>query len=196
MACHEGQGKPYGNKYTNLPGQFLDMWHMKGQRTGPLGFVDDQYTDDTRYDPKTAPNAGRKGDPGPQGGEYTNIALVNGKPQFMNRDAKPANAGGTYYIKKGETVPFDDSKFKPGDEVASIIINPLDGTDRGDVRVANSYANGMHTSVVSRKLVTGSKYDVQFANLAARYGFGFAAFDNAQVRHATSDEPMYLVFGK
>lgn len=107
----------------------------------------------------------------------------------------PANAGGTYYIKKGETVPFDDSKFKPGDEVASII-NPLDGTDRGDVRVANSYANGMHTSVVSRKLVTGSKYDVQFANLAARYGFGFAAFDNAQVRHATSDEPMYLVFGK
>jgi hypothetical protein len=172
------------------------MWHMKGQRTGPLGFVDDQYTDDTRYDPKTAPNAGRKGDPGPQGGEYTNIALVNGKPAFMGRDAKAANAGGTYYIKKGEEVAFDDSKFKAGDEVASIIINPLTGTDRGDVRTVNTYANGMHTSVVSRKLVTGSKFDVQFANLGARYGFGFAAFDNAQVRHATSDEPMYLVFGK
>jgi hypothetical protein len=68
MACHEGQTKPYGNKYTNLPGQLLDMWHMKGQRTGPLGYLDDQYTDDTRYDPKTAPNAGRKGDPGPKGG--------------------------------------------------------------------------------------------------------------------------------
>jgi hypothetical protein len=54
----------------------------------------------------------------------------------------------------------------------------------------------MHTSVISRKLVTGSKFDVQFANLSARYGFGFAAFDNAQVRHATSDDPMYLVFGK
>ena len=61
---------------------------------------------------------------------------------------------------------------------------------------ANSYANGMHTSVVSRKLVTGSKFDVQFADLGARYGFGFAAFDNAQVRHATSDDPMYLTFGK
>lgn len=196
MACHEGQGKPYGNKYTNLPGQLLDMWHMKGQRTGPLGFVDDQYTDDTRYDAKTAPNAGRKGDPGPAGGEYTNIALVEGKPAFMSRDAKPANAGGTYYIKKGEQLPFDDSKFKPGDEVASIIINPLGGTDRGDVRVVNSYANGTHTSVVSRKLVTGSKFDVQFADLGKRYGFGFAAFDNAQVRHATSDDPMYLVFGR
>lgn len=196
MACHEGQTKPYGNKYTNLPGQLLDMWHMKGQRTGPLGFVDDQYTDDTRYDAKTAPNAGRKGDPGPQGGEYTNVALVNGKPAFMGRDAKAANAGGNYYIKRGDEVAFDDSKFKAGDEVASIIINPLTGTDRGDVRTANTYANGMHTSVISRKLVTGSKFDVQFANLAARYGFGFAAFDNAQVRHATSDDPMYLVFGK
>lgn len=196
MACHEGQEKPYGNKYTNLPGQLLDMWHMKGQRTGPLGFVDDQYTDDTRYNSKTSPNAGRKGDPGPNGGEYTNVALVNGKPQFMARNAKPANAGGTYYIKRGDEVAFDDSQFKAGDEVAAIIINPLSGTDRGDVRVANSYGNGMHTSVVSRKLVTGSKFDVQFSDLSARYGFGFAAFDNAQVRHATSDDPMYLVFGK
>lgn len=196
MSCHEGETKPYGNKYTNLPGQLLDMWHMKGQRTGPLGFVDDQYTDDTRYDAKTAPNAGRKGDPGPTGGEYSNVPLVNGVPQFMGRDAKATNAGGTHYIKRGDEVAFDNSKFKAGDEVASIIINPLTGTDRGDVRVANTYANGMHTSVISRKLVTGSKFDVQFSDLAARYGFGFAAFDNAQVRHVTSDDPMYLVFGK
>jgi hypothetical protein len=196
MACHEGQTKPYGNKYTNLPGQLLDMWHMKGQRTGTLGFVDDQYTDDTRYDPKTARNAGRKGDPGPKGGEYTNVPLVDGKPQFMSREAKAANAGGSFYMKRGDEVAFDDSKFKAGDEVASIISNPLTDTDRGDVRTVNTYANGMHTSVISRKLVTGSKFDVQFADLGVRYGFGFAAFDNAQVRHATSDDPMYLVFGK
>jgi hypothetical protein len=63
MACHEGQTKPYGNKYTNTPGQILDMWHMKGQRTGPLGFVDDQYTDDTRYDPKTAPTPAARATP-------------------------------------------------------------------------------------------------------------------------------------
>ncbi len=194
MACHEGQGKPYGNKYANLPGQILDMWHMKGVRTAPWGLVHDQYTDDTRYDSKTAPNAGRKGDPGPS--EYTNISLVNGKPAFMNGDGKAANAGGTYYIKKGDEVPFEDSKFKAGDEVASIIINSQAGTDAGDVRTANTYANGTHTSVISRKLVTGSKFDVQFADLNARYGFGFAAFDNAQVRHATPEDPMYLIFGK
>jgi hypothetical protein len=195
MACHEGQGKPYGNKYTNLPGQLLDMWHLKGQRTAPMGFVDDQYTDDTRYDAKTAPNAGRKGDPGTKGGEYTGIPLVDGKPQFMGRDGKPANAGGTYYVKRGDEVAFDDSKFKPGDEVASIIVNPLTG-DRGDIKVAVTWSQGIYTSVISRKLVTGSQFDVQFADLSARYGFGVSAFDNAQVRHATSDDPAYLVFAK
>ena len=54
----------------------------------------------------------------------------------------------------------------------------------------------MYTSVVSRKLVTGSRFDVQLADLSARYGFGFAAFDNAQVRHATTDDPLYMVFAK
>lgn len=194
MACHQGQGKPFGNKYTNVPGQLLDLWHMKSVRTGPWGLVHDQYTDDTRYDATTAPNAGRKGDPGPS--EYTNIKLVNGKPEFMNANRKAANAGGTYYIKKGDEVAFDDSKFKAGDEVASIIINSQAGTDAGDIQVANSYGNGQHTSVIRRKLVTGSQFDVQFSDLGARYGFGFAAFDNAQVRHATSDDPMFLVFGK
>jgi len=140
--------------------------------------------------------ARHEGQEKPYGNKYTNMALVNGKPQFMGREGKATNAGGTHCIKRGDEVAFDDSKFKAGDEVASIIVNPLTGTDRGDVRVANTYANGMHTSVVSRKLVTGSKFDVQFSDMAARYGFGFAAFDNAQVRHATSDDPMFLVFGK
>jgi hypothetical protein len=49
------------------------MWHMKGSRTAPLGKVDDQYLDHTRYDPKTAPNAGRKSDPG--GPECSTTAL-------------------------------------------------------------------------------------------------------------------------
>jgi hypothetical protein len=193
--CHLEKTKPYGNKYTAKEGEIGDIWHMKGQRTAPLGFVDDQYVDHTRYDAKASPNAGRKSDPGGPRGEYNAFPLVDGKPQFMSREAKAANAGGTYYIKRGDEVPFDDSKFKAGDEVASFIINPLEG-DRGDIRVAVSWSNGMYISVVSRKLVTGSKFDVQFKDLGARYGFGFAAFDNAQVRHATADDPLYMVFAK
>ena len=63
VACHVGEGKPYGNKYTMTEGEVLDMWHMKGMRTGPVGHVDDQYTDHTRYSKQKSPNAGRKGDP-------------------------------------------------------------------------------------------------------------------------------------
>jgi Ethylbenzene dehydrogenase len=193
VACHLGEGKPYGNKYTRDEGEILDMWHFKGMRTGPMGFVDDQYTDHTRYDAQKSPNAGRKGDPG--GPEYAAFPLENGRPKFMHKDGKPANAGGTYFIRRGDEVAFDDSRFKPGDEVASHISNVLQG-DRADVRVASAWRNGMHTSVISRKLVTGSKFDVQWNDLNKRYAFGFAAFDNAQVRHATADDAMFLVFGK
>jgi hypothetical protein len=194
VTCHAGEpGKPFGNKYTANPGEMLDMWHMKGSRTGPLGNVDDQYCDDTRFDAQKSPNAGRKSDPG--GPEYSSMKLVNGKPEFMNKDAKPGNAGGTYYIIDGNQVAFDDSRFKAGDEVASYFIYPLKG-DRADIRVANSWKDGVFTSVVSRKLVTGSKYDVQFSNLDAQYAFGFAAFDNAQVRHAVHFDAKYLAFAK
>ncbi len=193
VMCHVGEGKPFGNKYTRSEGEIADLWHMKGSRTAPYGFVDDQYTDHTRYDPKTSPNAGRKGDPG--GPEYTPFPLENGRPKFMNRDGKPINAGGTCYIKDGDQVPFDDSRFRPGDEVASYLIHPLKG-DRADIRVNDTWSNGMHTSVVARKLVTGSPFDVQFNNLGARYLFGFAAFDNSQVQHATVDAPLTLVFAR
>jgi Ethylbenzene dehydrogenase len=191
--CHLGEGKPFGNKYTSAPGEMLDMWHMKGGRTGPLGYVDDQYCDDTRFDAQKSPNAGRKSDPG--GPEYAGMKLVNGLPEFMNKDAKPANAGGTYYVIDGNQVAFDNTKFKAGDEVASYFIYPLKG-DRADIRVANSWKDGVFTSVVSRKLVTGSKYDVQFKDLNAQYAFGFAAFDNAQVRHAVHFDAKYLAFAK
>jgi hypothetical protein len=192
--CHAGEpGKPYGNKYTAKEGELGDMWHMKGSRNGVLGFVDDQYVDHTRFDPKNSPNAGRKGDPG--GPDYKGFGLVNGKPEFMNKDGKPANTGGTYFIKDGDQVPFGDGKFKAGDEVSSYIVYALKG-DRGDIRVAYRWANGVYTYEVARKRVTGSKFDVQFSDLNAQYGFGFAAFDNAQVRHAVHYEPLYLQFAK
>ncbi len=193
VACHVGEGKPFGNKYLAREGQLGDMWHMKNMRTGPLGKVDDQYLDHTRYDAKNSPNAGRKSDPG--GPEYKGFDLVDGKPQFMNRDGKAGNDGGTYFVVDGTQVPFDDSKFKAGDEVASYLIFALKG-DRADIDVASRWSNGVWTSEVRRKLVTGSKFDVQFKDLSAAYGFGFAAFDNAQVQHATSDEPLVLRFAK
>jgi hypothetical protein len=188
-------GKPYGNKYTNSAGELGDIWHMKSIRTGYIGQVDDQYLDHTRYDKDKAPEAGRKSD-AKTGGGYTDIKLVNGRPEFMHKSAIPANkGGGTYYLREEDKVAFDDSKFKPGDEVASILVAPFTG-DRGDIAVAISWKNGVWTAVMSRKLVTGSKTDVQFDNLDSTYEFGLAAFDNAQVRHAYHGGAIQLKFAK
>ena len=195
-ACHVGEpGKPFGNKYTASEGELGDIWHMKSIRTGYIGQIDDQYLDHTRYDKDKAADAGRKSDP-KTGGGYTDIKLVNGKPEFMHKSGTPANkTGGTYYLKEEDKVAFDDSKFKPGDEVASILVAPFTG-DRGDIAAAIKWSSGKWTAVIARKLVTGSKFDVQFDNLDGTYEFGFAAFDNAQVRHAFHFGALKLKFAK
>lgn len=193
ISCHGGEpGKPYGNKYNEEEGELADLWHMKWVRTGHLGQIDDGYTDHTRFDPEKAKTAGRKTDPKTAGG-YDDVKLVSGKPEFMSKDAKPANKGGTYWLKAEDKVPFDDSKFKAGDEVASIMVSPFVG-DRGDIKFAGKWAKGKWTLEISRKLVTGSKFDVQFDDLKKAYYFGLALFDNAQVRHAMVEEPLVLQF--
>lgn len=195
IACHAGEpGKPYGNKYTAEDGELGDIWHLKLVRTGPIDQVDDQYLDNTKFDKDKAPEAGRKSDPKTAGG-YTDIALKDGKPEVMSKDAKPANAGGTYWVVKGNEAPFDDSKFKAGDEVASIMIAPFEG-DRADIKLGVKWANGKWTAEMSRKLATGSKFDVQFTDMGKEYPFGVAFFDNAQVRHAYQEKPLKLVFQK
>ena len=52
----------------------------------------------------------------------------------------------------------------------------------------------MRTVEFSRKLVTGSEFDVQFNDLKKEYAFGVAIFDNAQVRHAFSSGVFNLKF--
>jgi len=192
--CHMGETKPFGNKYTASEGEIGDIWHMKSIRTGYIGQVDDQFLDHTRYDKDKTPEAGRKSD-AKTGGGYTDVKLVNGKPEFMSKDGKASNKGGTYYIREEDKVAFDDSKFVAGDEVASIVVSKFIG-DRGDIATAIGWKDGVWTSVIERKLVTGSKTDVQFSNLDDSYGFGLALFDNAQVRHAFHTGSIQLKFAK
>lgn len=193
--CHGGEkGKPYGNKYTEEEGELGDMWHLKYVRGGVIGQIDDQYLDHTRFDPVKSPGAGRKSDP-KTGGGYEDIKLFNGKPEFMNKDGKAANKGGTYWVKMEDKVPFDDSKFKVGDEVSSILIAPFTG-DRGDISVGAKWEKGKWTVEIARKLVTGSKFDVNFDDLNKTYAFGIGFFDNAQVRHAYVQAPLHLQFQK
>jgi hypothetical protein len=189
-ACHTGEGKPFGNKYTAAAGERLDMWHMKGVRTGPIGQIDDQYVDNTRYDKEKSSNAGRKTDPKTGGGYVDNVSDDKKGPKFALKGQKPAPP---YWIVDAEKEPFDDSKYKAGDEVPGIIVAPFTG-DRADIAARHVWKEGVRTIEFARKLVTGSEFDVQFSDLKKEYAFGVAVFDNAQVRHAFSPGVLKLAF--
>ena len=187
-ACHTGEGKPFGNKYLPGANERADIWHWKSVRTGSVGQIDDQYLDGTRYDKDKAPEAGRKSDPKTAGGYTDNISDDKKGPKFALMGNKPAPP---YWIVDAEKEPFDDSKYKAGDEVPGIIVAPLSG-DRGDISVRSAWKDGTWTLVFWRKLVTNSEYDVQFKD-KKEYAFGVAVFDNAQVRHAYTPGVLKLV---
>ena len=189
-ACHTGEGKPFGNKYTKDAGERLDLWHWKGVRTGTVGQIDDQWVDNTRYDKDKTPEAGRKSDPKTGGGYNDNVSDDKKGPKFALKGNKPAPP---YWIVDSEKEAFDDSKSKAGDEVPGIIVAPFTG-DRGDIAARHTYKDGVRTVEFSRKLVTGSEFDVQFNDLKKEYAFGVAVFDNVQVRHAFSTGAFKLKF--
>ncbi len=188
--CHVGETKPYGNMYTPNSGEIGDMWHFKSIRTLPVGQVDDQYLDSTRYNATSAREAGRKSDPKTAGGYADNVNAAKNGPQYGRANNLPAPP---FYILDSEKVPINASKYKAGDEVPGIIISPIVG-DRGDIKAGAVWKDGVWTLEMSRKLVTNSKYDVQYSDLTAQYLFGMAIFDNAAVRHAWTDAPLKLVF--
>jgi Ethylbenzene dehydrogenase len=193
VACHAGEsGKPYGNKYTANPGEIGDLWHWKSVRTGPVGQMDDQYVDSTRYDKDKSPDAGRKSDPKTAGGYVDNVSDDKKGPKFGAKGNKPAPP---YWILDNEKEPLDAGKYKAGDEVAGIIVAPFTG-DRGDIAARANWEKGVWTVEIARKLKTDGKFDVQFDDLGKSYAFGVAVFDNAQVRHAFATLPTKLTFQK
>lgn len=189
-ACHDGENpdvKPFGNKYTEEGTG--DIWHWKSVRN--LGQMDDQYLDSTPYSADT-PEAGRHSDPKDSGGYVDNQTEDKTMPMWMGPEGS-AKDGSPGYILDSEKVAFDDSLFAPGDRVPGIVKSAITG-DRGDISAGWKWADGVWTLEISRALVTGSEYDVQFDDLTKPYYFGVAAFDNAQVRHAYHDSSRTLVF--
>ncbi len=193
VLCHAGENsdtKAFGNKYTPNEGEIVDMWHWKSVRTWPVGQIDDQYTDSGRW-AEDRENAGRHGDPKDGGGYVNNQTEDKSGPAFMQPDGGAKDGIGA--ILASEAVAIDASLFQPGDMVPGIVTEPFTG-DRADILAEAKYADGAWTVELSRKLVTGSQYDVQFDDMAAKYFFGLAVFDNAQVMHSWEQAPSTLVF--
>jgi hypothetical protein len=141
VACHKARGgkvagiddKSPGRKFTDKPGETIDMWHWKSVRTGPVGQVDDQYIDDTK-DPTKNADWGRKGDAKTGGGYADNVNKDKTGPAWMNKTPSEENK---YWVLDDQKTEFVDT-FKPGDVVGGIVIAPfhrLPGRPRGPGRV-------------------------------------------------------------
>lgn len=193
VACHrsdDGDPKPYGNKYTENEGEMGDIWHWKSVRN--VNQLDDQYLDSTPYSADT-PEAGRHSDPKDSGGYADNVNEDKTGPAFMLPGDDFARDGRPGFILQSEAVPFDASKFQPGDRVPAIVTSEIVG-DRGNISAGWKWEDGMWTLEFGRALETGSEFDVQFGDLTAMYYFGIADFDNAQVRHAFQGDPIAFTF--
>jgi hypothetical protein len=200
IACHKARGgkiagiedKSPGRKFTNNPGETLDMWHWKSVRTGPVGQVDDQYMDDTK-DPTKNADWGRKGDAKMGGGYSDNVNKDKTGPAWMNKTPSEENK---YWVLDDQKTEFVDN-FKPGDVVGGIVIAPFTGS-RGDLEARAAWKSGMWTLEIKRKLVTtgekAKEQDVQFDDLKKTYYFGVSVFDNAQINHMYHEGVHRLTF--
>ena len=142
VACHVGEGKPYGNKYTAQRGR--DRRHVahEGQPHRARSATSTTSTSTTRATTRRrAPTpAARATRAAPS---TATSKVVNGKPEFMNKDAKAGQRRRHVLHRQGRRgARSTTAKFKAGDEVASYLIYPLKG-DRADIKVANSWNNGV-----------------------------------------------------
>ena len=102
--CHVGDaGKPYGNKFTQTEGEIGDIWHWKSVRSGPEGYVDDQYVDHARWSEDNT-GAGRHSDARNSGSYVNNINDEGTAPAFMG----PSRSDGPYWIRASVLVEFVD----------------------------------------------------------------------------------------
>lgn len=117
-------------------------------------------------------------DPSAGGGSRANQAQGAEAPAFM-QPGGGARTGAPGYIAEDEKVPLDPGLFTAGERVPGFLAAPFTG-DRGDVAAAWQYAGGRWTLEIRRKLVTGSPYDVQFADLTKSYLLRLAPLEDLQ----------------
>jgi len=168
-----------GRKYTNRPGENVDLWSWEGVHGGAAGQFDDMLINDNT--PPDAAEWGRRADVNTGGGYADNLNDAKTGPAFMS--AKPdANQP---WISDDQKVPFVDT-FKPGDSIPGVVVKPHTGS-RADITCASKWADGVWTIEFKRKLVTtgekAAEQDVQFKDLTKPYSFAVAAFDNSEINH-------------
>ncbi len=205
-----------GLHYTT-DGSIVDAWHWKAVRTGmSLGQIDDNHFGPP-LEASAEQNAGRRRytagydkDPGTGGGYIENWRrLDNGyvQPLHLPRSLDALRVMGTVELDPGvsdmgewwlpieATEPYSpeaDARFPIGTIIPSVIANgPFQG-DRGDISARAEWVDGRWHLEVSRRLDTGSPFDVPIANDTYLW---VAAFNHSQTRHTQHLHPVRIELG-
>jgi len=177
-------------KYTNTPAEIADLWHWKLVRNNQHAKADDQFVRYWVPGAAGAADGGRASDAGAAG--YGNNPALNGRPQYRG----PSSAVPPYYIFDNQKVLLTDAELTAlpvGAAIANMVTSgPTLG--RADIDAKGLWNVGTWVLEIRRKLVTTDQTDVQFDDLARKYAFGVALFDNAQIEHRYSSVVAKLSF--
>ncbi len=208
-----------GLHYTADESTYADVWEWKATSTGPWGWMDDEhfgapvqpteaerrglmpyhggfladpgtanYADNFAPRPPAAYDQPLKPRRLPKDVEATLAAMgpIDLDPDHGDRD------GARWFMTEAESTPYSteiDARIPIGTVIPGVIVSGAFTGDRADVRCAARWAAGRWALEVTRRMDTGSKYDVPI-----RTGtfMRVAAFDHSQIRHTRHVRPIRL----
>jgi cytochrome b subunit of formate dehydrogenase len=113
----------------------------------------------------------------------------------LDPDASASEGSHWWMVEKTETVPYSaeaDAEIPVGTVIPGVLLNDAYTGDRAGIAASARWADDHWTLVASRKVATGSKYDVDFlpGNLFYLY---VSAFDHTQTRHTRHMRPVEVL---
>jgi hypothetical protein len=180
--CHIGSCNNLGLHYTD--NDTADIWQWMAVSTNPADEADDRWWGEFDNDIYGGQHFENKA----SGGCKSNLNDDWKQPYFL-----PINYLSRNWIWYGsnsyEPYKEENDTFPLGYRIPSILVAPILG-DRGDVTASGRWRNGYWTVEFSRKISTGSDYDIPFRG---ELYFGLALFDNADIKHTYHLKPIKLV---
>ena len=209
----------HGLHYTEQPGLFVDVWEWKATSTNPAGFMDDDHfgppaeaTSD-QVEGKFPYRGGFAADPGTanyadnfepdEPKAYSKVVIPRRLPKDLDAmtaalgkiDPDPDHGegdGARWFMTEMESTPYSrelNARIPVGTVVPGVIVSGAYTGDRADVRCAARWAAGRWALEVTRKLDTGSRYDVP---IGSGTFMRVSAFDHTQISHTRHVRPIRL----
>lgn len=175
-------------------GVYLDLWQARAYRSVPVGKADDSFVFEYRnFDKGLKPfdsnwdgekkQPKRMFDPAKNGGR---VALA----AEQCRDPKSPK------LTIANSIPYDAARVKEGDVLPGFFLNTKTDGSASDLDATGTWANGVWTMTIARKLDTGQKDDVALVP-GRSYPVGLAVHDdNVTTRFHYVSLPLKLSLGR